>query len=119
MKVITPFAVAAVAALALAGCSTAAAKSAPDDASHQDFCAAADELLKADDEDSADDAASELIEVGTPLDMTKTQREGFEVVVSDTLAADSDAELNDESDYDSADIALAEAYGRYLVKACR
>lgn len=119
MKVITPFAVAAVAALALAGCSTAAAESAPDDASQEDFCAAAGELQKAGDEDSADDAAGELIEVGTPSDMTNAQREGFVVVVSDTLGADSDAELNDEPDNDSDDQALADAFGRYLVKTCR
>lgn len=117
MKVLAPLALTAVAVFALAGCSNAAAESAPDDASHEDFCAAADELLKADDEDSADDAAGELIEVGTPSDMTKTQREGFEVVVGDTLAADSDTELN-ESDYDGDDKALAEAFGRYLVKTC-
>lgn len=54
MKVITPFAVDEVAVFALTGCGNAAAKSAPDDASHEDFCVAADELLKADDKAHAE-----------------------------------------------------------------
>ncbi|HEY3013982.1 MAG TPA: hypothetical protein VGJ41_02670 [Nocardioides sp.] len=75
----------------VAGTTAACGGSAPKDASVDDFC---QEYTHSEDNESGEDAAKRLEDVGTPKDMPDDARHGFEVIIK--LAKKDDGDMSDE-----------------------
>lgn len=119
--------------LAACGDDEPAAGDAPSDASAQDFCDAlrgvAEGYFAVSPEEPTEDevrdikqAVADLVEVGTPEDMSDDERAGFTLVTDSVLALEDDATRDElESageEFSGADEEKADAFDDYVDQTC-
>ncbi len=102
--------------IGLAGC----AEEAPSDASREDFCAAFNSLADASTGEDFRAFAERLDEAGTPGDISRDGRAGFEVVVRVARSLESDASLEELQDPNVSDREeqQAQAFLEYGSETC-